>query len=203
MSFYKFAKSVVYGFLKITFRIRIEGEENIPKDVPFIVCANHISNLDPPLLGSCLPFPLVYMAKEELFHNKLFAKLITSLGAFPIQRGKGDIAALRSSVKMLQSGKKMVIFPEGGRSDGEHLRKGKPGAALIAVKARVNILPVGIRGKYKPFRKITIRIGQMIHLDEYFDKKVDSEDLRKITDERIMTAIADLAEVKTYENRNC
>lgn len=203
MIFYNIAKGLLYGLFKLVYRVKIEGRENIPQGGAFVVCANHISNLDPPILGVCMPFQLTYMAKEELFKNKFFGKLISSLGAFPIQRGNGDIGALRSAIRILKDGRKMVIFPEGGRSDGTHLRIGKPGAALIAVKAEVGILPVGIVGNYKPFRKMKIRIGKIISLDEYFGKRLESSEFKRITDDEIMPAIAELAGVKTYENRDC
>lgn len=167
-----------------------------------VVCANHKSNFDPPLLGVCLPFPVRYMAKEELFKNKLFGKILSNLGAFPIRRGKSDIGALRSAINMIESGENVAVFPEGARSKENHLRKGKQGAVLIAVKSGVNILPVGISGRYRLFEKMTVRIGEEISLQEYFDKKVSSEELQEITDNKVMPAIAALAGVKTYENRN-
>lgn len=202
MEFYNVARSAVYGFFKIFFRVEVDGKENIPTDEAFIVCSNHTSNLDPPLLGACVPFKLAFMAKEELFKNKVFGALIRSLGAFPVRRGTGDIGALRSAVKLLKSGNRIVVFPEGGRSDGKHLRRGKPGAALIAAKAGVGILPVGIEGRYKPFGKIKVHIGKMIRLDEYTERKLESEDLKAVTDEMIMPAISMLSGVKTYENKD-
>lgn len=202
MEFYNVARSAVYGFFKIFFRVEVDGKENIPTDEAFIVCSNHTSNLDPPLLGACVPFKLAFMAKEELFKNKVFGALIRSLGAFPVRRGTGDIGALRSAVKLLKSGNRIVVFPEGGRSDGKHLRRGKPGAALIASKAGVGILPVGIEGRYKPFGKIKVHIGKMIRLDEYTERKLESEDLKAVTDEMIMPAISMLSGVKTYENKD-
>lgn len=203
MHFYDFAKKVVTGFYHLCFRIRVEGLENLPKEGACVICANHKSNLDPPMLGVCIPIRLRYMAKEELFHNRIFGNLIRALGAFPIKRGKSDVGALRAAMKMLESGECVAIFPEGGRSHANSLRRGKQGAALVAAKSGVNILPVGICGEYRLFRKITVRIGKMISMADYFGKKLSAEDLQKITDEQIMPAIAGLAEVKTYENRNC
>lgn len=204
MSFYRFARGLASGVLRLMFRIRIEGLENLPKDQTFVVCANHKSNLDPPFLGLSLPITLRYMAKEELFRNKLFGSLLRAVGAFPIRRGKSDVGALRAAVKMLENGECVAIFPEGARGKHkDHLRKGKQGAALIAVKAGVNILPVGIEGEYKLFSKMTLRVGKLISLEEYAGQKVDSEVLQQITDGALMPAIAELAGVKTYEDRDC
>ena len=200
MSFYKIARVFVRGILHVLFRIRVEGKENIPKEGTYVVCSNHKSLLDPPMLGACLPFPVRFMAKEELFRNKLLGGIIRAVGAFPIKRGKSDVGALRGAMKMLGSGENVAIFPEGTRSKGGTMRRGKQGAALIAVKAGVNILPVGIEGEYRFLHKLTFRIGKVIPLEEYFDQKVSGEELQAITDEKIMPAIGNLAGVKPYEN---
>ena len=202
MGFYEFAKGAVSGLYHLLFRIRVEGVENIPRGEAFVVCANHQSNLDPPMLGVCMPVRLRYMAKEELFRNPVFGNLIRALGAFPIKRGKSDIGALRASMKMIQAGEPVAVFPEGGRSHKGYMRKGKQGAALIAVKSGVNILPVGISGTYRPFHRITVRIGAVIPLDAYFGKKLEAGDLQELTDAQIMPAIAALSGVKTYEDRD-
>jgi 1-acyl-sn-glycerol-3-phosphate acyltransferase len=199
MNLYRFGRAIVAAFLHLCFRIRIEGIEHIPKGQNFVVCSNHKSNLDPPVLGTAMPISLRFMAKEELFKNKLFGALLRALGAFPIRRGKSDVGALRSAVKMIQSGESVGIFPEGGRSKLKgQMRKGKSGAVLIALKAGVDILPVGICGEYKPFSKIIVRIGSPIAMETYRNEKIDGEELQRITDEELMPAIAALAEVKVH-----
>ena len=203
MNLYKVGRAIVSLYYRVIYRVRVEGTENIPNDRNFIVCANHKSNLDPPLLGLCMPFEIRYMAKEELFKNKFFGGLIRALGAFPIKRGKSDVGALRAAMKMVKDGEVIAIFPEGGRSHKDSLRRGKQGAALIAVKTGVDILPVGIRGTYKPFTKMTVRVGKPILLVSYFDKKLSAEDLQVITDQMLMPAIAELSGEKLYEDRNC
>ena len=199
MNLYWIGKGIVSCFLHLCFRIRVEGIENVPKGQNFVVCANHKSNLDPPALGTAMPISLRFMAKEELFKNKLFGALLRALGAFPIRRGKSDVGALRAAVKMIQSGESVGIFPEGGRSKNKgQMRRGKSGAVLIALKAGVDILPVGICGEYKPFSKIIIRIGTPISMANYHNEKIDGEELQRITDEELMPAIATLAEVKVH-----
>lgn len=202
MSLYAFGKQVVNCFFHIVYRVKVEGRETIPKGQNYIICANHKSNLDPPLVGLCMPFPVRFMAKEELFHNKLVGSVLTMVGAFPIKRGKSDVGAMRTALKLAKDGEHVVIFPEGGRSHQDSMRKGKMGAAMIAVKSGVNILPVGVDGAYRPFGKLTVRIGKPIDLSQYFGRKVESAQLQEITDQMLMPAIAELARVKTYENRN-
>ena len=202
MILYKVARGIVSGVCHTLFRIKIEGRENIPTDKNFIICSNHISLFDPPMVGLSMPFPVRFMAKEELFSNKLFGGLLKALGAFPIKRGKSDVGALKAAINILKSGENLVIFPEGKRSKDGNLNRGKSGAALIAIKAGVNILPVGIDGKYGLFKKMTVRIGKPVILEEYFGKKLETAELQKLTSEKLMPVIADLAGVETYESRN-
>ena len=198
MKFYRIARVLVSGVFHLLYRIRIEGKENIPTDGTYVVCSNHKSLMDPPMLGVCLPFPVRFMAKEELFRNKLFGGILRAVGAFPIKRGKSDVGALRSAMKMLANGENVAIFPEGTRSKGDTMRRGKQGAVLIASKAGVHILPVGIEGEYKLFHKLTFRIGKVVSLEDYFDRKINGDELQELTDKTIMPAIGELAGVKPY-----
>lgn len=194
MSLYGFGRVVIKGFFSLFYRLKINGVENIPdENERFIICSNHKSNLDPPLVGLSMPFPIGFMAKEELFKFKPFGALITKLGAFPIRRGRSDFGALRGAIHMTESGRHIVIFPEGGRSHGDRLRKGKMGAAMVAVKANASILPIGIEGSYKPFSRLTVNIGRPIELSDYFSAKLTSAELQVITDEKIMPTISGLS----------
>ena len=199
MSFYGFARGLVNGVAHLLFRVKIVGVENVPKDENFVICSNHKSNFDPIMVGISMPVELKFMAKEELFRFKPVAKLISALGAFPVKRGKSDVGALKSAIGALKSGGSLAVFPEGRRSPKTHLGQGKGGAALIAVKAGVNILPVGINGRYGLFSKITVNIGKPIDLSQYFDTKVDSDTIKSITDHMLMPAISMLSGVPTYE----
>lgn len=204
MILYKIVYFFCHFMLKILFNFKISGRENIPSDKNFILVSNHTSNFDPPILGVATGIRLAFMAKEELFKNKIFGGFIKRLGAFPVSRGGGDISAIKTSLRILKDGQNMVIFPEGGRSRTKGmLRKGKSGAALIATKAKVGILPLGINANFRFRGKVTVTIGEYIDLSEYFDEKLSADKLQEITDNIIMPEIANLAGVKVYENKNC
>lgn len=203
MSFYKVAVVVVRAVCRLLFRFRAEGLENVPKDRAFIVCANHKSWIDPILLAVSLPVEFRFMAKEELFKNRIYGGLLRALGAFPVKRGTSDIGALKLSMKILGDGENLIIFPEGARSPKGYMGEAKGGATLVAIKSKVDILPVGIEGEYRFLSKLTLRVGKPIQLDEWYDQKLKSDKLQEITDTKIMTAISDLSGVPTYENRNC
>lgn len=180
---YFLAKHVLLFFFKFLHPYRIVGRENMPLSGRTLLCSNHVTLGDPIYLGCAIPGrQLHYMAKAELFKNKLFGGLIKKLGAFPIKRGKSDFGALRTAISLVSGGKHIVIFPEGGRSHNNSLKKGKTGAAMVAVKSKAKILPVGIGGKYRIFGKINVNIGKPIDLSGYFDKKISSDELHGITD---------------------
>ena len=185
---HKLLQVLLRGFLHLLFRYRLQGLENIPAEGGAIVALNHRSYWDVLFAGSIIRRPLRYMAKSALFKNPLFGWLITTLGAFPVQRGKGDIGAIKSALGILNSGNIMLIFPEGKRVlDGSHI-KAKPGVALIATAAKVPVVPICISGKYKLWHKITFKIGEPINLSEGLEKRPDSGKLQEMSD-RVMNAI--------------
>lgn len=166
---YYLAKFLVRLYFSIMYKLRYEGKENIPKDTTVIYACNHRSNADPPLLGAGGRGKFAFMAKEELFRNKLFAWLIRSLGAFPVARGKGDTGVIDTAVERLGSNRSLMIFPEGTRSKDGKVGKGHTGAALIAARANKPIIPVGIvYGEKLKFRTpVTVKYGLPIDPAEY------------------------------------
>jgi len=166
---YQFCKVVVWLAFHIVYNLRYEGRKNIPKGKTVIYASNHRTNADPPLVGAGARGKFAFMAKEELFRNKPFAWLIRHLGAFPVSRGKGDTAVIDTAVERINSGRSLMIFPEGTRSKDGKVHKGKSGAALIAAKTGAMIIPVGVVfGEKLKFRsKITVIYGEPIDPAEY------------------------------------
>lgn len=164
-------KWLVWIAMKIAFSVKLEGKENIPKDTNVIFASNHRTNADPPLVSCGIKGKHSFMAKEELFKNKVFGWLIRNLGAFPVSRGKGDTGVLDTAVERLESGRNLVIFPEGTRSKDGKVHRGHSGAAVIAVRANKPIVPIGlVFGEKLKFRtKITIKYGAPINPAEYVE----------------------------------
>jgi 1-acyl-sn-glycerol-3-phosphate acyltransferase len=117
------------------------------------------------------------MAKEELFKKGISKWFWTSIGAFPVKRGKGDIGAIKSTLKYLKKGELVCMFPEGTRSKDGKTKKLKNGAALIASTAKVSIIPVGITADFRPFSKVTVKYGDPISFEELYGKKATKEEL--------------------------
>ena len=181
--FYKFARAIVRPIMFLLFRLRVEGLENFPMEGKTIVYSNHISLLDPILIGCVLPRQVFFMAKVELFKIPLLRTIIRHLGAFPVKRGSADLSAIEHSLQVLNEGKVFGIFPEGTRSKTGFLQSFSHGIASIAHKSRAKILPIAIVGQYRLFRPITVKIGKPLNFDDYFDQKSNTELLEKMADE--------------------
>lgn len=166
---YKICQLIVRTYFNILYKVRVVGQKEIPKNANFIYAINHRSNNDPPIVSSYIPGRVAFMAKEELFKNKLLKALIMIFGAFPVARGKGDTAVIDTAIDRLNKGRNLMIFPEGTRSRTGKVGKGHTGAALIAARSGYKIIPVGIIFDEKlSFRcEITIRFGQPIDPADY------------------------------------
>lgn len=166
---YYICKVLVWLYMHIAYNLHYVGRKNIPKNTTVIYASNHRSYADPPLLGAGAKGKYAFMAKEELFGNKLFAWLIRSLGAFPVSRGKGDTSTIDTAVERLNGGRSLMIFPEGTRSKDGKVGKGHTGAALIAARSGKPIIPVGIvYGKKLRFRtKLIVEFGEPIMPEDY------------------------------------
>jgi len=191
-----FVRYVVWGVYKLVYNFKIEGIENIPQDRPLVMASNHRSYADPVILTIPMKRPVTYMAKEELFKNKLFGWFITKLGAFPVRRGAGDMQVIEDSIGILNSGRNLVIFPEGTRSKDGKVGKGKTGVALIAAKSGADVIPCGIifEGEKLKFRsKLTLRFGKVIPAEEIAVEDASPKSLKGVK-KRIMSAITELVE---------
>lgn len=191
-----FVRYTVIGAYKLFYNFKIEGWDNVPKKEGLIIASNHRSYADPVLVSMPVRKPVTYMAKEELFENKLFAAFIRGLGAFPVKRGAGDMTVIDDCVKRLESGKNVVIFPEGTRSKENKVGRGKTGVALIAAKSGADVLPMGIvfEGNKLRFRsKLTLRIGKVIKAEDLHFEGESPKDLKNAK-KIIMDAITELVE---------
>ena len=178
MTFYDFAKAVVNAIARTTFRFRVVGAEKVPLTGGLVIAANHVSNLDPPLLGIALPRPVSYMAKKELFAMPVLKQLIPRLNAFPVDRQAGGTAALRAALRMLKDGRCVGIFPEGGRNV-TGTNEEKAGAAFLAAASGVPVVPAALVGTrtLRPFGRVTVVFGDPMTVRR--DRQSDGADVEK------------------------
>ncbi|TXC93308.1 1-acyl-sn-glycerol-3-phosphate acyltransferase [Metabacillus litoralis] len=188
MSLYPFARSVVAGLLKPTYRIKVEGLEHFPKEGAVLLCTNHISNLDPPVVGVTSPRKVFFMAKAELFNVPVLNGLLKNFGTFPVKRGGGDREALRAGLKVLKEGNVLGLFPEGTRSKNGELGKGLPGAGFFALRSDAAVVPCAIIGPYKSLKTLRVVYGKPINMEKYRQEKISPEEMTNI----IMSEIGNL-----------
>lgn len=195
--FYKFFRYICYLLLHLFWFIKIEEEEPLKNEGPYILAANHVSYLDPIVLGVAFKRQVIFIAKKEIFEVPIIGLIVKSLGAIPVDRKKTNPVSMKRSLSLLKNGYVLGIFPEGTRSlDGE-LLKFNMGMVKIALNTESPIVPIGIVGTFDIFpsksripkflerKKITIHFGKPMYLDynRRKDIKYQEESLLKIKDE--------------------
>lgn len=175
----KFVRKVVKIVLKTVYRIayRVKITGNVPDEGAYILCCNHINYLDAAAIVLFNKRKVNFVAKEDLFTHGILSWLGHLFDAIPIKRNMQDIEAMKRCLKVLKNGELLGIFPEGTRKGMEKNMKAKNGAAFMAIKGKVKIIPVGIHGTFKPFSKVYMNYGEPIDLSGY-----TKEDLDKATD---------------------
>lgn len=178
----------ILRFIYIILGFKVEGLEHLPADGAVIVAANHVSNWDPIMIALAINRPVHFMGKAELFNHKILGRLLTAFNAFQVKRGSADRQAIKHALKILEEGKVLGIFPEGTRNKTGHEIKARTGIAFIALRSRTAILPVACIGTDRIFplgwfRPLTVRVGELISLEEYQDSKINSAALEQLSDE--------------------
>ncbi len=199
MKFGRILLNIIRPIIYLIFPYKVTGAENVPEQngQPVILCANHISIIDPVFLLLSIKRHIYYMAKAELFKGSLATWLFAKqFGAFPVRRGEGDKGSLDNAERIVREGKMMGIFPEGTRSKTGKLGRAKSGAALIAARTGACVVPVAIKSsgqKVRPFKKTQIIIGKAISNSELHIDDANNPDLR-FASRLVMQRIAQLME---------
>ncbi|MBI2173699.1 MAG: 1-acyl-sn-glycerol-3-phosphate acyltransferase [Candidatus Omnitrophica bacterium] len=179
---YTITKLSLYVFFRLGFGLRVTGLEHIPKRGAFLMAGNHISYLDPPLVGACCPRYMSFMARSTLYDHFWMKAFLRAMGAIPLKRGEGDLHAIRSAIAKLKLGEPVAIFPEGHRQGTGAIGEAKRGIGLLALSAQIPIIPVYVEGTYEAlpptstklrFSKIRVAFGPAI---SYTNVPVDVKD---------------------------
>ena len=189
---YSILRGLAIAVFKIFFAMKIEGKENIPRRGGAILASNHLSYLDPIVLGIFVPRRVNFMAKEELFENFFFRWMIVKLGAFPTKRNRIDRTTYRTVLKLLQKREVVVLFPEGTRNTDGTIGQLRPGTARIALKADVPIIPIIIWGTEKilprgkkliRLAKIRARAGKPLRKNVPSNREIARKDIEELQNE--------------------
>ena len=181
------------------FRLRIYGRENLIEEGPAILASNHASYLDPPLVGVSCRKDIYYLARKSLFEKPVFGPLIAQLNTVPIDRDRGDVAAVRAILHLLKAGKRVVVFPEGTRSSDGNLQPARAGVGLIIAKSLAPVVPIRIFGSHAAlprsggirFIPITVVVGKPLFFTKQ-DLGTDERSAYQALSDRVMSAIAAL-----------
>ncbi|MFH1198952.1 MAG: lysophospholipid acyltransferase family protein [Candidatus Omnitrophota bacterium] len=183
---YIISRAIFFVILKIFFGYKIIGRENIPKYGGCILAGNHLSYIDPAVLGCGCARRISFMAKEELF-RKFFARVwLKGVGAFAVKRSAADLSALKEALKRVKEGGILALFPEGGRVQDSFSSSPHAGIGFLAVKLGCPVIPVFIRGsdkvlprgaKFTRFHKVSVRYGQAIQIGKHKDYAQIAEDI--------------------------
>lgn len=191
---------LVRAFARLYWRLEVLGAHRVPLEGPLVVASNHLSVLDPPLIGCACPRELRYLAKAELFRYGLFTKLIRRLGAFPVERGTADVSAIKTALGLLKEGHAVLIFIEGTRGDGRVLLPPNSGATLLARQSGALVVPTAIVGTEQAWRrgarfprpaKVKVGFGTPLSYQSLFGDRTDRHARDAFTD-YVMERIAEL-----------
>jgi len=198
---YAIGKSLSQMVARFFGRYRVIGRENIPSKGGVLLCGNHVSYIDPPVLGAGATRPVHFMAKLELFQIPVLGFLIKNVGAFPVRQHMADRTALKTAIEYLEKGEVVGMFPEGTRIMTGQLGEALPGVGMIVLRAKVPVIPVALINTNKlfpphsaffKFTRVKVIYGKPVELDDLYEKSG-----REAVDEvgkRIMAAIGELIE---------
>ena len=180
--FYNFVWSVMKPLYALIHPPKVSGQENVPAEGGFILCANHFSNHDPLYVSACIPRTrqVHFLAKKELFDSKIARPFVAALGAIPVDRGSADIGAVRAALKVVKDGNILGIFPQGKRSKDNTPTPMLSGVSLFALRGGVPVIPAYIDGPYRLFRRTAVRFGPPVDLSA-FGRRCDSQTLNAAT----------------------
>jgi 1-acyl-sn-glycerol-3-phosphate acyltransferase len=173
---YVIARAILQPFFLVYFRMERIGREHVPKSGPVIIASNHRSFMDPFVIGMMLRRPTYFVAKTELFHNRFVAWVLSSLGAFPVDRGRGDNDAMVTARQILERGDVVVIFPEGTRTRPGALGTPKRGVGRLALESGAPVVPIALIGteairrgwRIRP-HKVRVRAGRPLRFPQVDD----------------------------------
>ncbi len=173
-----FFQKIPIFFFSLLYPIKVYGKENIPEGGAVIVC-NHFRAIDCGFIARICDKDIKYLAKKEIFKNKLVSKIVRSYGGIPIDRDNPDMKSLLEAIKEIKKGNKLCIFPEGKRnvSGTSDLQEIKGGSVIFSVKAKCPIVPIMMLKKAKIFSRTKIIIGKPFELSDYYGKKLTDEDI--------------------------
>lgn len=184
---------------KVAFNHKVYGRENLIEEGPAILASNHQSYLDPPMIGICCRRGIYYLARDTLFKIKVAGWIISKLNTVPVDRQRGDISAMKAIIRLLQQGRRVIIFPEGTRSVDGRLQPARAGLGMVIARTLAPVVPIRIFGSHEAlpktgglkFRPITVVVGKPIRFTKA-DIEGGGREVYQHLSEQVMAEIAKL-----------
>lgn len=198
---YTFCYEASKALAKVFYRYRVYYPERLIESGPCIVASNHVSFFDPPCVGIAFQKPIFYLARKTLFHNRFFGWLIRHLNSIPVDQERPDMASLKTIIRLVKEGQRVLIFPEGQRSADGEIGQAQPGLGLIIAKTKAPVLPVRVfgahdalpRGKKLPRpSEISVVVGEPLDFRAELEGKETSKAQYQTMSERVVQAISSL-----------
>ncbi len=146
---YRFCHSLTRGLARALLNFRVINPENLMEDGPALVCANHVSFFDPPLVSICFEKEIHFLARHTLYSNPAARWIFPRLNVTPIDQDRAGMSGLKTMVRLINAGNRVLIFPEGSRSPDGKLQPAAGGAGLVAAKSRAPVIPIRLFGAYE------------------------------------------------------
>ena len=188
--FYQLIRFLVVSICRTYCRMTVSGQENIPQTGPFVLAPVHRSYIDTPIASGCTRRRMRFMGKDSMWKRQPLNWMLSALGAFPVTRGSADREAIMRAIQVLKSGEPLVLFPEGERKSGPVVQPLMDGAAYVACKAGVSIIPVGIGGSERVMgkgakfiypKKLVVIIGKPIPVPASVDGRMPRSAVKEVT----------------------
>ena len=194
---YRIAAQTLPVLFKMLFGFEVYGAEKFPMTGSVLVAPNHVSLLDPPVVGTACPRELFFFAKQELFDMPVFGSVIRNLNAFPVRREAGDRSAIRAAFQVLNKKRPLLLFPEGTRSKNGQLQSAKSGIGMIAIRNQVDIIPVSVQGTFRVWqhffqRRVRVVFGDPIAIAPFLESSLSKKQIYQKIGELTIKRIKEL-----------
>jgi len=188
---FKIGRLLCRIFCRLFIRLTVLGQENVPSQGAFLLFSNHQSFLDPVFCGIRLKRCLYFMARDSLFKNYFFGKLIASVNTIPVRRGQADLTAIKTIISKLKEGAGVCIFPEATRTRDGKIAELKPGFGLLCRRGQAAVVPVVIDGAFEcwPRHKKIFSLWSKVTL--CYGKTISAEQVKKMNDRQLAELLTD------------
>jgi 1-acyl-sn-glycerol-3-phosphate acyltransferase len=199
---YHFSRLLIWLILRVRYRIRYEGRENIPQHGPFLLICNHQSHFDPPVVGTGVPRQMSFLARKTLFRSTPFRWLIQSYDAIPLNQEGMGVDGIKQTLRRLKEGKGILLFPEGSRTYDGQMQPFKPGFLTLAYRGKAAIVPAAISGAFEAwprtekipylFRPVRMRVKYGLPISAAEIREYREKELQELVEDRVRSLYEEL-----------